>query len=54
VRSPEERSRTAENIPLGRYGEIDEIVAVMMFLASEEAGFITGETVSVNGGRFMA
>lgn len=54
VRSPEERSRTAETIPLGRYGEIDEIVAVMMFLASEEAGFITGETVSVNGGRFMA
>lgn len=54
VRGPEERARTAESIPLGRYGEVDDIVSWMLFLASEESGYMTGETLSVNGGRFTA
>lgn len=53
VRGPEERARTQATIPLGRYGEVDDIVHWMMFLASEEAGYMTGQVVTVNGGRFM-
>ncbi|MGI9605686.1 MAG: SDR family NAD(P)-dependent oxidoreductase [Acidimicrobiales bacterium] len=54
VRGPEERAKTAKTIPLGRYGEVDDIVAWMMFLASAEAGYMTGQVLPVNGGRFMA
>ncbi len=53
VRSEEERAKTQKTIPLGRYGEVDDLVAWMMFLASEEGGYMTGETLNVNGGRFM-
>lgn len=40
-------------IPLGRAASAEEIAAVIAFLCSEEAGYITGETVSVNGGLRM-
>ena len=54
VRDEEDRARTTASIPLGRYGDVNEIVNWMMFLASAESGYMTGQTVSVNGGRFMA
>lgn len=54
VRSAEERAATAASIPLGRYGEVEDIVAWMLFLASAESGYMTGETLAVNGGRFMS
>jgi len=54
VRGPEERARTQATIPLGRYGEVDDIVRWMLFLASEESAYMTGQIVTVNGGRFMA
>lgn len=54
VRSEEERAKTQTTIPLGRYGEVEDLVRWMMFLASEESGYMTGETLSVNGGRFMS
>jgi 3-oxoacyl-[acyl-carrier protein] reductase len=41
-------------IPLGRYGQPEEIAAVVGFLASAEAGYITGETIHANGGMYMA
>src|SRR5690606_23195801 len=41
-------------IPLGRYGQPQEIAAVVGFLASAEAGYITGETIHANGGMYMA
>ena len=53
VRSAEERVKTQASIPLGRYGNVDDLVAWMLFLASEEGGYMTGETLNVNGGRFM-
>lgn len=53
VRGPEERAQTEESIPLGRYGLPEDIVEVILFLASENSGYMTGQTVSVNGGRFM-
>lgn len=40
-------------IPVQRIGEPDEIARVVEFLASERSGFITGETISVNGGHYM-
>ena len=54
LRNAEELEATAREIPLGRYQEPDELAAWILFLASPEAGFMTGQTVSVNGGRFMA
>jgi 3-oxoacyl-[acyl-carrier protein] reductase len=41
-------------IPLGRYGQAEEIAAVVGFLASADAGYITGETIHANGGMYMA
>lgn len=41
------------SIPVGRMGEPEEIARAVMFLVSEHAGFITGETLSINGGQFM-
>ena len=40
-------------IPVGRLGEPEEVARCVVFLASDEAGFITGSTISANGGQFM-
>ncbi|HEX2152256.1 MAG TPA: SDR family oxidoreductase, partial [Stellaceae bacterium] len=40
----------AAGIPLGRQGHVDEIAATCLFLVSEDGGFITGQTIHVNGG----
>ena len=40
-------------IPVGRLGEPEEIARCVTFLASDEAGFITGSTISANGGQFV-
>ena len=53
LRGEAERKATAASIPLGRYQSPEEIARWVLFLASSEAGFMTGQTVSVNGGRFM-
>jgi acetoacetyl-CoA reductase len=41
-------------IPAGRLGEPEEIARCVVFLAAEEAGFITGATLTANGGQYMA
>ena len=53
LRDEDERAATARTIPLGRYQSAEELAAWVVFLASDEAGFMTGETLAVNGGRFM-
>lgn len=40
-------------IPVGRFGEAEDIVAAVMFLASDQAGYITGQVLGVNGGMYM-
>jgi 3-oxoacyl-[acyl-carrier protein] reductase len=56
TRSLNEAQRTAlgAQIPLGRLGLPADIAAAAAFLASAEAGYITGETLHVNGGMYMA
>ncbi|MEX2628555.1 MAG: acetoacetyl-CoA reductase [Tistlia sp.] len=53
---PEEvlKSKILPQIPVGRLGEPEEIARCVVFLAGDEAGFITGSTLSVNGGQYMA
>ncbi|MCT8997871.1 beta-ketoacyl-ACP reductase [Chelativorans intermedius] len=48
------REKIVAQIPVGRLGEAAEIARCVVFLASEEAGFITGSTLSANGGQYMA
>ncbi|WP_062218417.1 beta-ketoacyl-ACP reductase [Aureimonas sp. D3] len=46
--------RILPQIPVGRLGEPEEIARTVLFLASNEAGFITGSTLSINGGQHFA
>ncbi|MEO1038410.1 MAG: beta-ketoacyl-ACP reductase [Pseudomonadota bacterium] len=48
------REQIIAQIPVGRLGEADEIARCVAFLASDEAGFITGATLSANGGQYLA
>ena len=47
------RSTLAQQIPLGRLGSAGEVAALVCFLASDSAAYITGETIQVNGGMYM-
>lgn len=49
----EQRELLLKQIPLGRLGTPDEIAGLVTFLCSEIAGYITGETVHINGGMYM-
>jgi 3-oxoacyl-[acyl-carrier protein] reductase len=53
VLTEEQRGRMLERIPLGRLGAAEEIAAAAVYLASEEAGYVTGATLHVNGGMAM-
>jgi acetoacetyl-CoA reductase len=46
--------RILPQIPVGRLGEPEEVARCVVFLASDEAGFITGSTLSANGGQYLA
>ncbi len=49
----QQRERMLAAIPVQRLGRIDEIASAVVYLASEEAGFVTGQTLHVNGGMAM-
>lgn len=51
--TPEKRKDREKITPLGRVGQPEEIADAIVFLLSEKAGYITGETVNVNGGMWM-
>lgn len=51
--SPEILEKIVGNIPVGRLGQPQEIGRAVCFLVADQAGFITGETLSVNGGQYM-
>jgi 3-oxoacyl-[acyl-carrier protein] reductase len=44
------RPPSAKGIPLGRQGHVDEIAATCLFLVTDDGGFVTGQTIHVNGG----
>lgn len=48
------RESIIATIPVGRLGEPDEIARSVVFLASDQAGFITGSTLTANGGQYLA
>lgn len=51
--SNEYRKRVTGNVPLGRLGTPEEIAEIIVFLASDASGFVTGETLNANGGTYM-
>ena len=54
VRSQEQRDAIGKGTLVGRIAEVTDMVGWVLFLATPEAGYLTGQTISVNGGRFMA
>ena len=48
-----QRTRILERIPTGRMGGPEEVAAGVVYLASDEAGYVTGQTLHVNGGMTM-
>lgn len=53
LRGADERETILRNIPLGRPAQPEEIAAPILFLASDDASYITGACIDVNGGSFM-
>jgi 3-oxoacyl-[acyl-carrier protein] reductase len=47
------RDRLNALTPLGRFGSVEEVTGAVTFLASDEASFITGQTLAINGGAYM-
>ncbi|MCY7294063.1 3-oxoacyl-ACP reductase FabG [Alteromonas sp. a30] len=51
--SEEQRATIFKDVPMARLGSPSEIASAVVFLASQEAAYVTGETIQVNGGLFM-
>jgi 3-oxoacyl-[acyl-carrier protein] reductase len=49
----QQREQLLNEIPLGRYGHVDEVAAACDLLCSERGGFISGQVIHVNGGHYM-
>ncbi|HEY3487189.1 MAG TPA: SDR family oxidoreductase, partial [Gammaproteobacteria bacterium] len=52
--NPEQRQALEQQIPLQRLGSVQDIAKSVAFLASADAGYITGTTLHVNGGMYMS
>ena len=50
VRTPEENARRLEFVPMKRMGTADEIASLVVYLLSDESGYVTGAEVAIDGG----
>jgi 3-oxoacyl-[acyl-carrier protein] reductase len=50
----EQRDALLEQIALGKLGTVEDVASAVVFLASADAAYITGETIHVNGGMYMS
>ena len=50
INNPEVNRQFMSNVPLGRWGKVEEVGKLALFLCSEEAGYITGTDILIDGG----
>jgi len=53
ILSSEVKDKVLENIPMGRFGQVGDVASLVAFLVQDGSDYITGQTISVNGGMFM-
>jgi acetoacetyl-CoA reductase len=46
-------TKVLPNIPMGRLGKPEEVAALVLYLSSDDAGFVTGSNIAINGGQHM-
>jgi len=51
--SEEHQKEVAKGVPVGRFGRSEEAAHAVLYLASKDAGYVTGETLNLSGGRLM-
>ena len=51
--SVDEKIEVTKNIPMKRFGTVEDVAKCILFLASDKANYITGQIISVDGGLFM-
>ncbi len=51
--SPENLARIAQQLPMGRIGSPDDVAFAMLYLASEQASYVTGQTLVLDGGAML-
>ena len=49
-----QKEKLVRRIPLGRLGQVSDVVGAVLFLASDDSDYITGQTININGGFFMS
>ena len=49
----DEKAKLSNNIPMNRFGTVEDVAKCIVFLASDKANYITGQTISVDGGLYM-
>jgi len=55
LRLPEStREKIMKQIPVGRWGKVNEVIEAVFFLSSKSSGYITGQTINLNGGYYMS